>query len=58
MGPPLRQRHGTESGTPKAKIIHHFGRADQVERAALSRLVRSICRFLDPADAVATQAEA
>ncbi len=44
------------TGVPKAKIIHNFGRADQVDRAALSRLVRSISRFLDPADAVAATA--
>jgi hypothetical protein len=41
------------SGMPRAKIIHRFGRADQVDREALARLVRSISRFLDPADAVA-----
>jgi hypothetical protein len=41
------------TGTPKAKIVHNFGRADLVDRAALARLVRSISRFLDPADAVA-----
>src|SRR6266542_2169979 len=44
------------SGVPKARIIHHFGRADQVDRDALSRLVRSISRFLDPAEAVAATA--
>jgi len=41
------------TGTPKAKIIHNFGRADHVDKEALARLVRSISRFLDPADAVA-----
>jgi len=41
------------TGTPKAKIIHNFGRADTVDKEALARLVRSISRFLDPADAVA-----
>lgn len=40
------------TGTPKAKIIHNFGRADTVDKAALARLVRSISRFLDPAEAV------
>jgi Transposase DDE domain len=34
---------------PRAQIIHRFGRADQVDRDALARLVRSISRFLDPA---------
>ena len=45
-----------ETGMPKAKIIHNFGRADRVDREALARLVRSISRFLDPADAVAATA--
>jgi Transposase DDE domain len=41
-----------DTGMPKARIIHNFGRADQVDRDALARLIRSISRFLDPADAV------
>src|SRR6266567_4702574 len=41
------------TGVPRARIVHRFGRADQVDREALARLVRSISRFLDPADAVA-----
>jgi hypothetical protein len=41
------------TGVPRAQIVHRFGRADQVDREALARLVRSISRFLDPADAVA-----
>ncbi|MCA1677838.1 MAG: transposase [Actinobacteria bacterium] len=44
------------SGVPRARIVHRFGRADQVDREALARLVRSISRFLDPADAVAASA--
>jgi hypothetical protein len=42
-----------QTGTPKARVIHNFGRADLVDRQGLARLVRSISRFLDPADAVA-----
>ncbi len=46
------ERHpGT--GVSTAKVIHNFGRAELVDRAALARLVSSISRFLDPADAVA-----
>jgi hypothetical protein len=45
------ERHPV-TGSPVAKVIHNFGRADQVDRAALSRLVASISRFLDPAEAV------
>ncbi len=41
------------TGVPRARIVHRFGRSDQVDREALARLVRSISRFLDPADAVA-----
>lgn len=46
-----------ESGMPKARIIHNFGRSDLVDRDGLARLVGSISRFLDPAEAaVATSA--
>lgn len=45
-----------QTGMPKARIIHNFGRADRVDRDGLARLVRSISRFLDPADAVAVTA--
>jgi hypothetical protein len=43
-----------DSGVPQARIIHNFGRTDQVDREGLARLVRSISRFLDPAEAAAT----
>ncbi|HET7415416.1 MAG TPA: IS1634 family transposase [Arthrobacter sp.] len=42
-----------DTGMPKARVIHNFGRADLVERDGLARLVKSISRFLDPAEAVA-----
>src|SRR6266571_2447618 len=45
-----------DTGMPRATIIHSFGRADQVDREGLARLVRSISRFLDPAEAVAAGA--
>src|ERR1700739_3170506 len=45
-----------KTGVPRARIIHRFGRADQVDRAALARLVLSISRFLDPGEAVAATA--
>jgi len=46
------ERHpGT--GSPVAKVIHNFGRAENVDRAGLARLVSSISRFLDPSVAVA-----
>jgi hypothetical protein len=47
----LRLAHNVwdpEKGPARAQIIYNFGRADQVDREALKRLVRSICRFLSP----------
>jgi len=49
------ERHRV-TGSPVAKVIHNFGRADQVDRAALARLVASISRFLEPEQAVAAAA--
>lgn len=40
------ERH-PKTGSPVAKVIHNFGRADRVDREALTRLVRSISRVLD-----------
>jgi hypothetical protein len=51
------ERH-SQTGSPVAKVIHNFGRAETVDRAALARLVSSISRFLDPATAVAAAAAA
>lgn len=41
-----------EAKRPEARVVHNFGRADQVDRAALQRLVRSINRVLDAGDAL------
>jgi hypothetical protein len=49
------ERH-PRTGSPVAKVIHNFGRADMVDRAALARLVASISRFLEPQQAVAAAA--
>ena len=49
------ERH-PDTGVPTAKVIHNFGRAELVDRAALARLVASISRFLDPQQAVAGSA--
>lgn len=46
------ERH-PQTGSPVAKVIHNFGRADKVDREALARLVRSISRVLDVAADVA-----
>jgi Transposase DDE domain len=49
------ERHPV-TGSPVAKVIHNFGRADLVNRAALRRLVASISRFLEPQQAAAAAA--
>jgi transposase len=49
------ERHPV-SGHPVAKVIHNFGRADKVDRAALARLVSSISRFLTPEQAAVAAA--
>jgi len=49
------ERH-PRTGSPVAKVIHSFGRAEMVDRAALARLVASISRFLEPQQAVAAAA--
>ncbi|MGH3260977.1 MAG: IS1634 family transposase, partial [Trebonia sp.] len=49
------ERH-PQTGSPVAKVIHNFGRADQVDREALARLVSSISRFLVPGEAIAASA--
>jgi len=46
------ERH-PQTGNPVAKVIHSFGRVEQVDRAALARLVSSISRFLTPEEAAA-----
>jgi hypothetical protein len=51
------ERHPV-SGSPVAKVIHNFGRADKVDRDALARLVSSISRFLEPKQAVTAAAGA
>jgi len=51
------ERHPV-SGSPVAKVVHSFGRADKVDREALARLVSSISRFLTPDVAAAAAAGA
>src|SRR5512144_2194037 len=45
-----------ETGSPTAKVIHSCGRADNVDRDALGRLVSSISRFLTPEQAATAAA--
>jgi len=39
-----------ESGMPRDKVLHHFGREDQIDQAQLKRLIKSISRFLEPGE--------
>jgi len=32
----------------KMRVLHNFGREDQVDKAAIERLAGSLCRLLDP----------
>ena len=40
----------------KPRILYNFGREDQLDRKAIRRLIRSLSRALDPAEALALQA--
>ncbi len=37
----------------KMKVLHNFGREDQVDKAAIERLAGALCRLLDPGRAAA-----
>jgi hypothetical protein len=45
-----------EKGYVEARVVHSFGRADELDRAALERLVRSIRRVLDEGSPVVAKA--
>jgi len=47
-----------DTGRPRAKVLHNFGREENLDIAALKRLVSSISRYLDPEDALRMQAAA
>ncbi|MGI8947978.1 MAG: IS1634 family transposase, partial [Ornithinimicrobium sp.] len=49
------ERH-PDTGASTAKVIHSFGRAQDVDREALTRLVSSIGRFLTPEQAITATA--
>lgn len=44
----LAHNQRNDRGQAVAKVIHSFGREDQIDRKALERLVASISRFLSP----------
>jgi len=47
-----------KTGVSKVRVLYNWGRADQLDVDALRRLVRSICRFLEPGEARQLQEEA
>lgn len=50
-------RHA-EKGYSRAEVLYSFGRRDQLDVEAIKRLVDSLCRFIDPEDALKIQGEA
>jgi len=44
------------TGQARAQVLHVFGRADSLDVVAIKRLVKSLCRFLSPEDAIQAQA--
>ena len=47
-----------QAGVSRTKVLYSFGRADQLDRAAVERLVAALSRLLDPAAAAALTAPA
>ncbi len=45
-----------KSGYARAELIYSFGRKDQLDISAIKRLVKSLCRFLSPEDALEAEA--
>lgn len=45
-----------EKGYARAEVIYSFGRADELDLRDIRRLVKSLCRFLSPEDALQAQA--
>jgi len=45
-----------KAGVSRTKVLHSFGREDQLDREAVRRLVAALSRLLDPADALAATA--
>jgi hypothetical protein len=44
-----------EAGHSKVKVLYSFGREDQLDREAISRLVASLSRALEPSEALAAR---
>jgi hypothetical protein len=48
----VHNRWDPAAGAAKMQVLHSFGREDQVDRAAIERLIASLSRLLDPAAAL------
>jgi len=44
------------AGVSRPRVLHNFGRADQLDRAAVTRLIASLSRVVEPAQALAATA--
>ena len=44
-----------QSGFARAQVLYTFGRSDSLDVEAIRRLVRSLCRFISPEDALEAQ---
>ena len=42
-----------DAGVSRTKVLHSFGREDEVDRPAVQRLITALSRLLDPGDAAA-----
>jgi hypothetical protein len=42
-----------QAGVSRTKVLHSFGREDEIDKDAVRRLVTALSRLLDPADALA-----
>ena len=48
-----RNEWDARAGVSRTKVLHSFGREDELDRDAVRRLVGALSRLLDPADAAA-----
>ena len=46
-----------KTGVPKAKVLHSFGREDELDVDSIRRLIKSMCRFLSPEEALGVMTE-
>mmetsp|Transcript_22810 Transcript_22810/g.11022 ORF Transcript_22810/g.11022 Transcript_22810/m.11022 type:complete len:100 (+) Transcript_22810:229-528(+) len=47
----------SEKGFAQAEVVYSFGRRDQLDIYAITRLAKSLCRFVSPEDALKLQSQ-